>query len=157
MVDRRRHGSSGISEEIGASARVERLEAEVVKDEQIGAAEGLHDARVTTVSTCERQICPKFRPAVIDDVTIVAARFLTDRTGEPTLSHARWPHQGKIVEGVRSRPRAAKKALLSQRNKPFTKSRMSSRASGAKSRNDWTMGRASRQLRPDTDGLIQTA
>ena len=54
-------------------AGVERLEAEVVENEEIGAAEGFDEARMTPVAACERQVLAQLRPAMIEDGAIVAA------------------------------------------------------------------------------------
>jgi hypothetical protein len=62
-------------EQIVTGAGVERLEAEVVENEEIGAAEGFYEARMTPVASCERQVLAQLRPAMIEDGAIVAAAF----------------------------------------------------------------------------------
>ena len=69
-------------------AGVEGLEAEVVENEQIGAAEGFDEARMAPVASGERQVLAELRPAMIEHGAIVAAGFLADRAGQPALAHA---------------------------------------------------------------------
>ena len=87
-------------EEIVAGAGVERLEAEVVEDQEIGAAEGFDETRVAPVAARERKVFAELRPAMIDDGTIVAAGLLADGASEPTFADARWADESQIVVGV---------------------------------------------------------
>ena len=75
-------------------AGVEGFEAEVVENEQIGAAEGSKQARMTAIAAREPQLFAELRPAMVDDGAIVAAAFLADGAGEPALAHARRTNQG---------------------------------------------------------------
>ena len=59
-------------------AGVEGLEAEVVEDEEIGAAEGFDEARMSPVASGEHEVAAKLRPAMIEDGAIVAAGFVAD-------------------------------------------------------------------------------
>ena len=81
-------------------AGVEGLEAEVVEDEEIGAAEGFDEARMAAVAAGEREVAAELRPAMIEDGAIVAAGFVADGAGEPTLADAGRADQGEIVVGV---------------------------------------------------------
>jgi hypothetical protein len=54
-------------EEIVAGAGVERLEAEVVEDQEIGATESLQETRMAPVAACERQFFAELGPAMIND------------------------------------------------------------------------------------------
>jgi hypothetical protein len=54
-------------EQIVTGAGVEGLEAEVVEDEKIGAAEGLDEARMAPVAPGEGQVLAELRPAMIED------------------------------------------------------------------------------------------
>jgi hypothetical protein len=80
-------------------AGVERLEAEVVENEEIGAAEGFYEARMTPVASCERQVLAELRPAMIEDGAIVATGFLADGASQPALADAR--RTSVILPGVR--------------------------------------------------------
>src|SRR5271156_13798 len=75
-------------EQIVTGAGVEGFEAEVVENEEIGAAEGLDEARMAPIAPGERQILAELRPAMIEDGSIVAASFLTNGAGEPALADA---------------------------------------------------------------------
>jgi hypothetical protein len=102
------------------SWRLSRLEAEVVEDEEIGAAKGFDQARMAPIASPERQVAAEFRPAMIEDGAIIAARSVADGAGQPTLADAGRVDQAQIVVGVdpvalaelleqaRSRPRAAR-------------------------------------------------
>src|SRR5271166_2583837 len=75
-------------EQIVTGAGVERLEAEVVENEEIGAAEGFDQARMAPVASGERHVLAEFWPAMIEDGSIVAAGFLTDGASQPALADA---------------------------------------------------------------------
>ena len=87
-------------EQIVTGAGVERFEAEVVENEQIGAAEGFDEARMAAVASGERQVLAQLRPAMIEDGAIVAAGFLADGAGQPAFADAGRADQGEIVAGV---------------------------------------------------------
>ena len=87
-------------EQIVTSASVEGFEAEVVEDEEIGAAEGFDQARMSPVAPGERQILAKLRPAMIENRAIVAAGFLADGAGQPAFADAGRPDEREIVVGV---------------------------------------------------------
>src|SRR5271168_301277 len=87
-------------EQVVTGAGVEGFEAEVVEDEQIGAAKGFDETRMAPIAPGERQVLAELRPAMIEDGAIVAAGLLTDGAGEPTFAHARRADQGEIVVGL---------------------------------------------------------
>jgi hypothetical protein len=87
-------------EQVMAGAGVEGFEGEVVEDEEVGAAEGLDEARMAPIASGERQIFAELRPAMIENGAIVAAGFLADGAGEPTLANAGRADQGQIVMGI---------------------------------------------------------
>ena len=53
-------------EQIVTGAGVEGFEAEVVENEQIGAAEGFDEARMAAVASGEGQVLAELRPAMIE-------------------------------------------------------------------------------------------
>jgi hypothetical protein len=81
-------------------AGVEGLEAEVVEDEKVGAAEGFDEARMSSVASRERHVLAELWPAVIEDGAIVAAGFMADGASQPAFADAGWADQGEIVVGV---------------------------------------------------------
>ena len=87
-------------EEVVTGAGVEGLEAEVVEDEQIGAAEGFDQARMAAVASGEREVAAELRPAMIEHRAIVAAGSVADGAGEPTLADAGRADQDQIVVGI---------------------------------------------------------
>jgi len=87
-------------EQIMTGAGVEGFEAEVVENEQTGAAEGFDEARMAAIASGERQVLAELRPTMIEDGAIVAAGFLADGAGQPALADAGRPDEGEIVMGV---------------------------------------------------------
>jgi hypothetical protein len=86
-------------EQIVTGAGVDRFEAEVVENEQIGATDGFDEARMPAVASGERQVLEELWPAVIEDGAIVATGFLADGAGQPALADA--GRTGVILPGVR--------------------------------------------------------
>ena len=86
-------------EQIVPGAGVEGFEAEVVENEQIGAAEGFDEARMAAVAPGERQVLAELWPAMIEDGAIVAAGFLADGAGQPAFADA--GRTSVILPGVR--------------------------------------------------------
>jgi hypothetical protein len=87
-------------EQIVTGAGVEGFEAEVVENEQIGAADGFDEARMAAVASGERQVLAELWPTMIEDGAIVATGFLADGAGQPALADAGRTDQGQIVVGV---------------------------------------------------------
>jgi len=87
-------------EEVVTRAGVEGFKAEVVEDEEIGAAEGFDEARMAPVAPGERHVLAELWPAMIEDGSIVAAGFLADGASQPAFADAGWADQGQIVVGV---------------------------------------------------------
>ena len=87
-------------EQVVAGAGVERFEAEVVENEQIGATKGFDEARMAAVAARERQLFAELGPAMIDDRAIVAAGLLADGASEPTFPGSARADEGEIVVGV---------------------------------------------------------
>src|SRR5271155_2296356 len=100
IVDRRPYLLLDDFEQVVTGAGVKRLEAEVVEDQEIGAAEGFDEARMAPIASGERQILAELRPAMIEDGAIVAAGFLADGASQPALADAGWADEGQIVVGV---------------------------------------------------------
>ena len=86
-------------EQIVTGAGVERFEAEVVENEQIGSAEGFDEARMAAVASGERQVFAELRPAMIEDGSIVATGLLADGAGEPALADA--GRNGRMMPVIR--------------------------------------------------------
>ena len=87
-------------QQVMTGAGVEGFKAEVVENEQIGAAEGFDKARMTSIASGERQVLAELRPAMIENGSIVATGLLADGASEPALADAGWANQGQIVVSV---------------------------------------------------------
>ena len=87
-------------EEIVAGGGVERLEAPIVEDEELDAAEAAHDAGIAAVAARQREIGEQLRDALIEHRAIVAAGLVAEGTGKPALADAGRPAQDQIVVRV---------------------------------------------------------
>lgn len=87
-------------EEIVAGLVVERLQTPIVEDQQMDAGERALQTRIAAVASCEREIGEQTRDTLVEDGAVVTAGLVADRTGKPTLSHARRPADGQIVMGI---------------------------------------------------------
>ena len=87
-------------EEIVTGGGVERLEAPIVEDEQIGAAEIAQEARMASVAARQREVLEQLGNALIEDRAVVAAGLVAERRSQPALADAGRPEQGQIVVGV---------------------------------------------------------
>ena len=85
-------------EQIVTGAGVEGFEAEVVENEQIGAAEGFDEARMAAVASGERQVLAELWPAMIEDGPIVAAGFLAQAIYGPMLSQTKNTRSDSLIE-----------------------------------------------------------
>ena len=86
--------------EIAASAGVERFEAPIVEDEELGAAEAAHDAGIAAVAAGQREIGEQLGDALIEDRAVVAAGLVAEGTGKPAFADAGRPAQDQIVVRV---------------------------------------------------------
>jgi hypothetical protein len=79
-----------MTSQIVTGAGVEGLEAEVVENEEIGAAEGFDQARMAPVASGERHVLAEFWPAMIEDgswtldLSVLASRPI--KVDSPPLS-----------------------------------------------------------------------
>jgi len=74
--------------QVAPGAGVERLEAEVVEDQENGAAEGFQKAQIAPVAARERPLFAELGPAMIDDGTVVAAGPPANGAREPAFADA---------------------------------------------------------------------
>ena len=75
-------------EQVMTSGGIERLEAPVVEDEQLHAAECTLDAGIATIAAGEREIGEQLGNALVEDGTIVATGFVAERRGKPAFADA---------------------------------------------------------------------
>ena len=67
---------------------VERLQAPVIENEQIGAAEVAQKTRMASVATRQGEGLEEPGHALIEDRAIVATRLVAERRGQPALADA---------------------------------------------------------------------
>src|SRR5208283_4333953 len=87
-------------EQVVAGARVERLQAPVVEDQQIGSSDGFQHAGMASVAARQGEVFAELGPAVIEHGAIVAAGLVADGAGEPAFADAAGADEGQIVVGV---------------------------------------------------------
>src|SRR4029079_14682848 len=80
--------------------RVERLQAPIIEDEKICAAEMTQQTRMSAVAARQREIFEQPGHALIENRAIVATGLVAKRRGKPTFSDAGRTDQGQIVMGV---------------------------------------------------------
>ena len=81
-------------------AGVERLEAQVVEDEQIGASEGFQKARMAPVAARQGEVLAELRHAVIERRNDCRGRPSGRGAGEPTLADAGRTDESQVIVGV---------------------------------------------------------
>ena len=98
----------------------ERLEAPIVEDQPLDAAEGAHQSRVAAITASEREITEHPRHTLIEDRAVVAAGLLTKCASQPAFADTGRPFDDKFCassiqrpaiiawNNARSRPRAAR-------------------------------------------------
>ena len=91
--------------EIAAGAGIERIEAPIIENEELGAGEGSHDAGMAAVAAGQREIGEQLGDALVKDRAVVAAGLVAESTGKPTFADAGRAAQDQIV--VRVDPFAA--------------------------------------------------
>ncbi len=87
--DEDRSGVDAILDDFEEIARLldgDRFRPPIVEDEQLGAGERAHELAVTSVATGERERGEQARHPVVEDGQIVAAGFVAERAGKPTLA-----------------------------------------------------------------------
>ena len=95
-------------EQVVAGGGVERLEAPVVEDEELHAAEGAQDAGIATVAAGEREIGEQLGDALVEDGAVVAAGLVAERSRQASFCRRRSGRTGSDCRGHRSsRPRRA--------------------------------------------------
>jgi len=83
-------------EQVVARARVERLQAPVVEDQQIGSAKGFQHAGMAAVAARQGEVFAELGPAVIEHGAIVAAGLVADGAGEPAFTNAAGADEGQM-------------------------------------------------------------
>ena len=87
-------------QEIVPGGGVERLQAPVIENEQIGAAQVAQKTRMASVATRQGEGLEEPRHALIEDRAVVATRLVAERRGQPALADAGWADERQIVVGV---------------------------------------------------------
>lgn len=86
-------------EEVMAGGIVERFQAPVVEDQELGTREGAHDPGVSTIAAGGGEIGKELGDPLIEDGSVVAAGAVADGGRQPTLPHAGRAGQDQIVVG----------------------------------------------------------
>jgi hypothetical protein len=83
-------------QEVVTGRGIERLEAPVVEDQQIDAAERAQQTGVAAVAASQGQIGEQPRDALIEHGAVVAAGLVAERRGEPAFTDAGRPADQKV-------------------------------------------------------------
>ena len=75
----------------------DRLEAPIVEDQQLDAAEGAHQAGITAVAAGEREIAEHPWDALVKHRAVVAAGFLAESTSKPTFANLSGPFADQVL------------------------------------------------------------
>src|SRR5438132_4953203 len=75
-------------QKIAALGGTENRQAPVVEDEELNAPERLEQAAIASVAARQRERLEQTRDAMIEHRSIVAAGFVAERAGKPTLAQA---------------------------------------------------------------------
>ena len=91
--------------EIAAGAGIERIEAPIIEDEELGASQAAHDSGMAAVAAGQREIGEQLWDTLIEHRVVIAAYLVAEGTSKPTFADAGWAAQDQIV--VRVDPFAA--------------------------------------------------
>src|SRR6516225_5412128 len=75
----------------------ERLEAPIVEDQPLDAAEGAHQSRVAAITASEREITEHPRHTLIEDRAVVAAGLLTKCASQPAFADTGRPFDDQVL------------------------------------------------------------
>ena len=87
-------------QEIVPGGGVERLQAPVIENEQIGAAQVAQKTRMAAVAARQGESLEEPGHALIEDRAVVATRLVAERRGQPALANAGWTDERQIIVSV---------------------------------------------------------
>src|SRR5947208_182267 len=93
-----------------------RLEAPIVEDQELDAAERAHQARVAAIAAGEREITEHAGRALIEHRAVVAAGFVAEGAGKPAFADTGRPFDDQVLRLLDPRP--AVNAWNSARSSP---------------------------------------
>src|SRR5882762_6943145 len=84
-------------EQIAALLRGQRRQPPVVEDQKLDTGEALEEAYIPSIAACQRKCVEQAWYAIIEHRTIVTARLVSERAGEPALAGAGFPGDQEVV------------------------------------------------------------
>src|SRR5712671_1667240 len=84
-------------EQIAALLRGQRRQPPVVEDQKLDTGEALEEACIPSIAACQRKRVEQAWYAIIEHRTIVTARLVSERAGEPALAGAGFPGNQEVV------------------------------------------------------------
>jgi hypothetical protein len=87
-------------EEIVAGGGIEGIEAPIIEDEELHAAEGAQETGIAAVAARKGEVGEQLGKALIEDGAIVAAGFVAESRCKPAFADAGWPAQDQVLVGV---------------------------------------------------------
>src|ERR1700693_5582380 len=79
---------------------VERLQAPIIENEQIGAGQIAQKTRMASVATRQGEGLEEPRHALIEHRAVVATRLVAERRSQPALADAGWTDERQIIVSV---------------------------------------------------------
>src|ERR1700734_3438903 len=84
-------------EQVAALLRGQRSQSPVVEDQKLDTGEALEEAYVPAIAACQCKCVEQAWHAIIEHRSIVTARLVSERAGEPALAGAGFPGDQEVV------------------------------------------------------------
>src|SRR5271170_6839816 len=84
-------------EQVAALLRGQRSQPPVIEDQKLDTGEALEEAYIPAVSACQCKCVEQAWYAIIEHRSIVTARLVSERAGEPALAGAGFPCDQEVV------------------------------------------------------------
>src|ERR1700733_5764581 len=84
-------------EQVAALRRGQRSPPPVVEDQKLDAGEALEEAYVPAIAACQCKCVEQAWYVIIEHRSIVTARLVSERAGEPALAGAGFPSDQEVV------------------------------------------------------------
>ena len=84
-------------EQVTALLRGQRRQPPVVENQKLDTGEGLEEAYIAPIATCERKCVEQARYAIIEHRSIVTACLVCERAGKPTFSGASFAGNQEVL------------------------------------------------------------
>src|SRR5260370_9493500 len=83
--------------QVAALLRGQRRQPPVVEDQKLDTGEALEEACIPSIAACQRKCVKQAWDAIIEHRTIVTARLVSERAGEPALACAGFSSDQEVL------------------------------------------------------------